>query len=63
MDPDVTLAAILELMDKLIKEYQASEDGAVNSGDAVALASHIESLDQWLRKGGFLPKEWRHEGR
>jgi hypothetical protein len=25
----------------------------------VDLAEHVQNLDEWLRKGGFLPERWQ----
>lgn len=54
MDPDETLTQIR----KLIVAWQATED----TGDATSiledLSGLVESLDQWLASGGFLPTRW-----
>lgn len=46
MDPDAALKRIREL---------------INDGDSadVMLIDAFQGLDEWLCKGGFLPKEWR----
>lgn len=46
MDPDETLAQIIEIC----------ENGTeAERGD---IAELVEALDGWLRKGGFFPKRW-----
>lgn len=46
MDPDVTLAQIREL------------DAEGNSDEAMFL---FHALDDWLKSGGFLPKDWERK--
>ena len=45
MDPDEALRKIREL---------------INDGDSadIELVHLFDGLDQWLSKGGFLPKDW-----
>jgi hypothetical protein len=57
MDPNATLAAIRQAI--------ADVNGA-QPGDSIAhfqeaslrLAEHVEVLDEWLTRGGFLPYAW-----
>lgn len=51
MDPDATLAQIRELITQ-----QQTDD--LNDTDTANLVELIDSLDEWLTKGGFLPTEW-----
>ena len=57
MDPNKALAVIRELVLKF-----HITDFAMNSGhpenDLADLVAHIESLDEWISKGGFLPGDW-----
>lgn len=53
MDPDATLAQIRAL---IIQHQTSSEE--MSTGDAADLVDLVDSLDEWLTKGGFLPTEW-----
>jgi hypothetical protein len=48
MDPDHTLADIRRLA--------ARED--LSPQDAAYLAELVQALDEWISKGGFLPRPW-----
>lgn len=66
MDPDANLAEQLTI----VTAINAINDAAVN-GQATTteleeldrlsgrLAELVESLDEWLRKGGSLPRRWQ----
>ena len=55
MDPDANLNEQLVIaMTMLDKESEH-----IDTGDAVRLAELVLALDEWLRRGGFLPKQWR----
>ena len=54
MDPNATLERIRELVDILMEEEDRGEDDPHGQ----ALAGHVQTLDEWLSSGGFLPKEW-----
>ena len=49
MDPNATYAAMLEL----VRSAMSGEEI-----DATHLAEIVDSLDAWLRAGGFLPEAW-----
>jgi len=51
MDPDANLAEQLKLS-RLITLGEAI------ASDIERLAELIETLDEWLRNGGFLPRAW-----
>lgn len=51
MDPNATLDEIRDIL----KNQRARES-------AERLRELIESLDQWLSKGGFLPEAWEKKG-
>lgn len=65
MDPNATLARIRMLVGMfwLDPTDERSERSATWAHDAaewaVELAESVEALDQWLSKGGFLPKAWK----
>lgn len=50
MDPDTCLAEIRELVAQSLTE-----------DDDTRLAEHVQALDEWLSRGGFLPAPWRPE--
>ena len=49
MDPDVCLAEIRELTKKSDLSDDQIED----------LVTRVRALDEWISRGGFLPKAWR----
>lgn len=51
MDPDVCLQDMLELAREILADEHAYEGPA-------QLASLVEALDGWLRKGRFMPARW-----
>ncbi len=50
MDPNATLDRLREL----VMEYR--DHGAIETAEE--LADDFDSLDQWLSRGGFLPRDW-----
>ncbi|WP_282781154.1 hypothetical protein [Nocardia sp. CC201C] len=67
MDPTATLRMIRELITEYDElqhwEYYDQDTEAVldrQSSLLFRLASLIEDLDRWLRRGGCLPVEWNH---
>jgi hypothetical protein len=52
MDPTANLA----MQRALAKQILNDEGHSVI--DAVALAEHVEALDDWVSGGGFLPTQW-----
>jgi len=53
MDVNATLAEIRKLAN-------GDPEGWITSHDADRLAELILALDEWLKKGGFLPNDWQH---
>ena len=53
MDPN----EVLETIRRLSSLYR--NDGDWDENETHALIGHIEDLDEWLTKGGFLPQAWR----
>ena len=57
MDPNAALATIRECVGELRSQ---DDDGILDSGSQTgALLEAIESLDEWLCRGGMLPDAWR----
>lgn len=62
MDPDAALLALRTA----ITEAQDAADGDSNDEEIEAwqtVGELFDALDEWLRAGGFLPKEWRDRRR
>ena len=56
MDPNANLQQQLCLASLILKADD--ENKTVDSPEAVLLAELVVALDEWLRKGGFLPHAW-----
>jgi hypothetical protein len=60
MDPNEALRMLRALT---AKQIDANPDGKnclqASADRAELLAEHFEALDEWLKKGGFLPDTWR----
>jgi len=54
MDPDEALRVIREI----IGRYGVEPRSSIGRDDAVRLFEHIDALDEWLSRGGFLPAAW-----
>jgi hypothetical protein len=52
MDPAATIKTIREY----IRQWQ--NDPALSPGDVEDLMQHLEGLDGWVSKGGFLSVDW-----
>lgn len=57
MDPDTNLNTQLTVARNIL------ENEANQTGEAIQLAELVVALDEWIRKGGFLPFEWTNESR
>lgn len=55
MDPNATLAVMLDRAEALIASADA---GGEVDDEAHELAEATISLHEWLSKGGFLPRQW-----
>jgi hypothetical protein len=53
MDPTANLKEIRETVAAIMR-YDDSADP-----DVIRLCELVESLDDWLARGGFLPKQWQ----
>lgn len=54
MDPDATY----EGLQASLRRYLA-QDSSLTQVQVDALVEHVMALDDWLKKGGFLPQAWR----
>lgn len=62
MDPSATLARALELSREILRIHDSGRDAADALADlSLELAECVESLDKWLRSGGFLPARWARQ--
>jgi hypothetical protein len=59
MDPDENLRQQLRLAKKLLDAWD--NETRIDRDVAIRLAERVEALDEWLSKGGFLPKRWDHD--
>lgn len=59
MDPDVALANAREAARQMEGFRDETGVGLTSVTAAVELLEAFEALDEWLTKGGFLPKAWR----
>ena len=55
MDPNITLADLLEYAHRVLEQEDGDND---ESGDARLMAERFLDLDGWLGGGGFLPEPW-----
>lgn len=60
MDPDVALARLVELCERIANGAPQDVEWAVLVTRAEELAETFLGLDEWARRGGFLPKAWQH---
>jgi len=56
MDPNAALEQIRISAGELRSQ---DDDGALEGSQVGNLLDHVEALDEWLSKGGFLPRDWQ----
>jgi len=56
MDPDSNLSEQLELAQEIVTSAEA---GLSHPEEACRLAELVLALDEWIKKGGFLPQQWQ----
>lgn len=59
MDPNECLAQLRELAAKTVGEQHPNLDAEAAS--AYRMAELFEGLDQWIKRGGFLPDDWKQK--
>jgi hypothetical protein len=57
MDPDAALAELREFVAE-VKEQREYSVGELETFLS-SFAKHFEALDNWLKRGGFLPADWK----
>lgn len=58
MDPNATLSSMLSIASDIIEAQERDNVDLMGADDACELAELVQALDEWLRKGGMLPKDW-----
>jgi hypothetical protein len=65
MDPNRCLKELLALAANVIKRSDLDPEEQTSLDDLIELtelgsqlAEHVQNLDQWLYKGGFMPRRW-----
>lgn len=61
MDPDIALARLVELCERIANGAPQDMEWTVLVPRAEELAETFLGLDEWARRGGFLPKAWQHK--
>lgn len=56
MDPNANLESQRRLVHKLLNP--SCDGDTLDEDDVLYLAELVESLDEWLCNGGFLPEDW-----
>ena len=63
MDPNANLREQLELAQEIVKRAASIEQQDMTLSpaeqNALRLAELVLALDEWIRKGGFLPRQWK----
>lgn len=64
MDPTQVLADIRKLIVGLqpLREETNTLDAGDIGDDVVELMDKFENLDDWLKLGGYIPKDWKTDG-
>ncbi len=57
MDPDETLNNMLKLAERI--QLLIDDDRVPLPVDVHALTVYVETMDHWMRNGGFMPKRWK----
>jgi hypothetical protein len=67
MDPESNLKEQIALAKSILKTMDEAGDASFSESvaiandvadDAVALAELVMALDEWISRGGFLPRKW-----
>jgi hypothetical protein len=60
MDPDTCLAGIRDRIHDITARFDTGALWSESAEDIALLIEHVEALDDWLCRGGFLPREWNY---
>lgn len=60
MDPNANLFRQITLATRI--RHAADNGQKVSEADAEELAELVTALDNWIRRGGFLPTAWERKG-
>jgi hypothetical protein len=63
VDPEANLQEQLELSKKMLSDYREETGNGIDQDDAARLAELVTELNDWIKKGGFLPKSWNKENK
>lgn len=61
MDPDACLKELLKMAGEFQQAMDAcpeDEEPSIDAVDVARMAELVQSLDHWIKGGGFLPKRW-----
>jgi hypothetical protein len=60
VDPEETLEELRNMSAEIMKNADSVHPPTHNwlAGAAVELAEKFQAMDEWISKGGFLPKAW-----
>lgn len=59
MDPNVVRDRVVKLAERLVDAEPAHLEWQNLFSSAAELADAVLALDEWLQKGGFLPRGWQ----
>jgi hypothetical protein len=57
MDPNANLNEQIEIAQRAV-EYDANSSPSAVARDLNRLSELVLALDDWLRRGGFVPRRW-----
>jgi hypothetical protein len=57
MDPNANLEEQRQLAERMLRDRYHGR--SVDRDDAERLAELVLALDEWLKRGGFMPQDWR----
>lgn len=57
MDPNAALTEVLTTAQNL--QRAIDNERVLDENEVAILVEHVLALDEWLRKGGFLPVRWK----
>ena len=60
MDPEANLKEQRSIATRIANNEYSTAYASIP--DAERLAELVIALDEWITKGGFLPRDWRKEG-